>query len=178
MRIYKSDCFGDVLITNRYPPDRQIIYLDVARPRGLIVIEKASKEEGRLSDQVRGWIKENLELRAEVPGLELLEDGSVKGGSLSRDDRDILQEQQPLKSQHPGVVIGPDSCPTLSFTSGSEGRPKGVLGYANFGVNPFYLVAKLGSRPSFWVPIIFDSQLRSHNSFFLTLVVNSSCVGC
>ena len=113
------------------------MYLDVARPRSLIVIEKASREEGRLSDPVREWIQKNLDLRAEVPGLELLDDGSVKGGSLSRDDRDVLQEQQSLKSQHPGVVVGPDSCPTLSFTSGSEGRPKGVLGYANFGVNPF-----------------------------------------
>lgn len=130
-------CFRIVLITSRYPPDRQIIYLDVARPRGLIVIEKASKEEGRLSDQVREWIKENLELRAELPGLELLDDGIVMGGSLDDDGQDVLLHQQSLKSKHPGVIVGPDSAPTLSFTSGSEGRPKGVLGYAHFGVNPF-----------------------------------------
>ncbi len=28
----------------------------------------------------------------------------------------------------PRVQVGPDSIPTLSFTSGSEGRPKGVQG--------------------------------------------------
>lgn len=82
------------------------------------MIEKASQEEGRLSAQVRTWIQENLELRAEVPALELLDDGSVRGGSLDRDGKDVLLEQQSLKSTHPGVVVGPDSTPTLSFTSG------------------------------------------------------------
>ena len=110
-----------------YPPDRQIVYLDVARPRGLIVIDKASREEGRLSASVRAWIQENLDLRAEVPGLELLDDGGVKGGSLDKEGKDVLSEQQSLKSKHPGVEVDPDwPSPTLSFTSGSEGRPKGV----------------------------------------------------
>ena len=122
-----------------YPPDRQTVYLDVARPKGLIVIEKASKEEGRLSDEVRGWINENLELRAEVPGLELLDDGTVTGGSLGHgdEDEDVLLHQQSLKSKHPGVVVGPDSIPTLSFTSGSEGRPKGVQG-RHFSLTHYY----------------------------------------
>ena len=120
-----------------YPPDRQTVYLDVARPKGLIVIEKASKEEGRLSNEVSGWIKENLELRAEVPGLELLDDGTVTGGSLGHEDEDVLLHQQALKSKHPGVVVGPDSIPTLSFTSGSEGRPKGVQG-RHFSLTHYY----------------------------------------
>lgn len=67
---------------------------------------------------MRTWIQENLELRAEVPGLALLDDGSVRGGSLDRDGKDVLSEQQSLKSKHPGVIVGPDSTPTLSFTSG------------------------------------------------------------
>lgn len=129
--------FRKVTDPNRYPPDRQIIYLDVARPRGLIVIEKASKEEGRLSDQVREWIKANLELRAEVPGLELLGDGNVVGGSPDDNGQDVLLHQQSLKSKHPGVLVGPDSAPTLSFTSGSEGRPKGVCG-RHFSLTHYY----------------------------------------
>ena len=120
-----------------YPPDRQTTYLDVARPRGLIVIEKASKEEGRLSDQVREWINANLELRVEVPGLELLNDGSVTGGSLDHNGKDVLQEQESLKGTYPGVIVGPDSTPTLSFTSGSEGRPKGVRG-RHFSLTHYY----------------------------------------
>ena len=54
-----------------------------------------------------------------MPGLELLDDGSVAGGSLDHNGKDVLQDQQSLKSKYPGVVVGPDSTPTLSFTSGT-----------------------------------------------------------
>ena len=110
----------------------------------MIVIDKATREEGGLSPKVRNWIKQNLDLRTEVPGLELLDDGTLRGGSLEHDRADVLEKEQPLKSQHPGVVVGPDSQPTLSFTSGmleskiirrfidrktgSEGIPKGCKG--------------------------------------------------
>lgn len=117
-----------------YPPDRQCIYLDVARPTGLIVIEKASQEEGKLSDQVRIWIRENLDLKAEVPALALLDDGTLRGGIQGHDRKDVFQEHQALKSKNPDIIVGPDSTPTLSFTSGSEGRPKGVKG-RHFSLN-------------------------------------------
>lgn len=110
----------------------------------MIVIDKATREEGGLSPKVRNWIKENLDLRTEVPGLELLDDGSLRGGSLKTDGIDVLEKQQSQKSQHPSVIVGPDSQPTLSFTSGmfrchvigrftnsetgSEGIPKGCKG--------------------------------------------------
>lgn len=54
-----------------------------------------------------------------MPGLELLDDGTVMGGLLDYDGQDVLLHQQSLKSKHPGVVVGPDSTPTLSFTSGT-----------------------------------------------------------
>lgn len=114
------------VIDPSYPPDRQNIYLDVARPRALVVIDKATREAGELTDKVRSFIKENLQLRTEIPGLELKDDGTLVGGSL--DGKDVFASQSSLKSKSPGVIVGPDSCPTLSFTSGSEGRPKGVLG--------------------------------------------------
>ena len=110
----------------------------------MIVIDKATREEGGPSPKVRNWIKENLDLRTEVPGLELLDDGTLRGGSLENGGVDVLEEQQVLKSRHPDVVVGPDSQPTLSFTSGksfgiwdrvwteemvgSEGIPKGCRG--------------------------------------------------
>ena len=55
-----------------------------------------------------------------MPGLELLDDGSVAGGSLDHNGTDVLQDQQSSKSKYPGVVVGPDSTPTLSFTSGTH----------------------------------------------------------
>lgn len=114
------------VIDPSYPPDRQNIYLDVARPRALVVIDKATREAGELTDKVRNFIKEHLDLRTEVPGLELKDDGTLVGGNVN--GKDVLADQITLKSQGTGVVVGPDSTPTLSFTSGSEGRPKGVRG--------------------------------------------------
>ena len=114
------------VIDPAYPSDRQITYLDVARPRALVVIEEASREAGQLSESVREYIKGNLQMRTEIPGLRIDADGSLKGG-LSN-GQDVLAAQAALQGVNPGVLVGPDSIPTLSFTSGSEGRPKGVLG--------------------------------------------------
>ncbi|KAI5356962.1 Putative AMP-dependent synthetase/ligase, phosphopantetheine binding ACP domain, AMP-binding protein [Septoria linicola] len=115
------------VIDPAYPPGRQIIYLEVAQPRALVCIEKAKKEAGELAPIVRSYINDKLNLRTEVPGLMLQDDGSVIGGSL-QGGQDCLRAQQASKGELPGVLVGPDSTPTLSFTSGSEGRPKGVKG--------------------------------------------------
>ena len=115
------------VIDPAYPPDRQIIYLDVARPRALVVIDKATRDAGPLDRSVRDWIKQNLDLRTEVSALKLQDDGSLLGGSDSS-GKDCLSDAVDKKADLPGVVIGPDSTPTLSFTSGSEGKPKGVRG--------------------------------------------------
>ncbi|EXJ65614.1 L-aminoadipate-semialdehyde dehydrogenase [Cladophialophora psammophila CBS 110553] len=109
-----------------YPPDRQNIYLDVSRPRALVIIDKATQDAGELSDKVRGFINDNLDLKTEVPALRLRDDGFLQGGEVA--GKDIFASTRSLKAKGPGVVVGPDSVPTLSFTSGSEGKPKGVRG--------------------------------------------------
>ena len=58
--------------------------------------------------------------------MRLKDDGTLVGGL--KNGEDCLANQQKLKSDFPGVLVGPDSTPTLSFTSGSEGKPKGVKG--------------------------------------------------
>lgn len=98
----------------------------MSQPRALVVIDKATREAGPLSDQVRSYISENLQLRTEIPALELKDDGTIVGGM--KGDSDALEAEQELKAELPGVLVGPDSTPTLSFTSGSEGKPKGVKG--------------------------------------------------
>uniref|UniRef100_A0A060TAU4 Alpha-aminoadipate reductase n=1 Tax=Blastobotrys adeninivorans TaxID=409370 RepID=A0A060TAU4_BLAAD len=112
------------VIDPAYPPERQNIYLSVAKPQALVVLRKA----GELSDLVRDYIGKELNLKTEVPALELLDDGSLIGGSTSAGTPDVLADAQSLKEKGTGVVVGPDSNPTLSFTSGSEGIPKGVFG--------------------------------------------------
>jgi len=114
------------VIDPAYPADRQIIYLDVARPRALVVIKKAVEKAGGLASSVTTWIADNLHLRTTVPELIIEDGGRVSGGVHGSGD--ILGDVEALKANLPGVVVGPDSTPTLSFTSGSEGRPKGVRG--------------------------------------------------
>jgi len=109
-----------------YPPDRQTIYLDVAKPRALINLEKATLEAGELTDHVRSFIRDNLHLRTEIPALVIKDDGTLYGGTI--EGRDVLQDQQASRTMPTNVVVGPDDIPTLSFTSGSEGIPKGVRG--------------------------------------------------
>ncbi|MCJ1474300.1 large subunit of alpha-aminoadipate reductase [Lambiella insularis] len=114
------------VIDPAYPPDRQVIYLDVARPSALIVIEKASQEAGKIDEEVLRFVEQDLELKTTIPALMLYEDGKLFGGDFN--GKDVLEDQSILASDQPNVVVGPDSIPTLSFTSGSEGRPKGVQG--------------------------------------------------
>ncbi|ROT36717.1 L-aminoadipate-semialdehyde dehydrogenase large subunit [Sodiomyces alkalinus F11] len=112
----------------QYPPDRQKILLEVAGPRFLVHILRATEESGKMSDSVAEFIKSNLSIKAEVPALQLLADGRLQGGLVHVDGQDCLHDYESLRGSLPGVVVGPDSIPTLSFTSGSEGRPKGVQG--------------------------------------------------
>ncbi|KAI0122333.1 large subunit of L-aminoadipate-semialdehyde dehydrogenase [Daldinia grandis] len=109
-----------------YPPARQKIYLEVSQPRALIKIGRATDENGPLADLVQGYIDQELQLKAQVPELRLLDDGTLSGGQV--DSQDIFEPLKSLASSPPDAIVGPDSNPTLSFTSGSEGRPKGVLG--------------------------------------------------
>ncbi len=91
-----------------------IIYLDVAHPTALVVIDKASEETGPLDSKVRAFIQDSLHLRTEIPGLRILDDGTVFGGML--EGRDVLAPQTSMKADAPGVVVGPDSVPTLSVS--------------------------------------------------------------
>ena len=109
-----------------YPPMRQKVYLEIAQPCALINIAKATDEAGPLAPLVRSYIDTELQLKAEIPLLRLRDDGSLLGDG--RDSKDIFSQARTKASSPPDIQVGPDSVPTLSFTSGSEGRPKAVEG--------------------------------------------------
>lgn len=75
---------------------------------------------------VRSYIDDELQLKAEVPALRLRDDGVLAGDEDGKGD--LFAQVRAKATSPPDVLVGPDSNPTLSFTSGSEGRPKGVLG--------------------------------------------------
>lgn len=110
----------------QYPPERQNILLDVAKPSFLVQIQRAIEDYGQPTSIVTDFIASNLDLKATVPALQLSDSGELSGGLV--DGKDCLAAQASSREQEPNVVVGPDSIPTLSFTSGSEGRPKGVQG--------------------------------------------------
>ena len=94
-----------------------------AQPRALVIIEKATREAGELDPKVQDFIKTKLSLKTTVPGLMIQDDGSLLSGSLENGKDIFLTANEDAKAG-PDIMIGPDDTPTLSFTSGSEGRPK------------------------------------------------------
>jgi L-2-aminoadipate reductase len=114
------------VIDPQYPPERQKVLLDVARPRFLVCIQKANEDAGPPSDLVLDFVASSLRLRSTIPALELCDNGELKGGCV--DGKDCLDASVYSREDPVHVFVGPDSVPTLSFTSGSEGRPKAVQG--------------------------------------------------
>ncbi|UKZ67677.1 uncharacterized protein TrAtP1_008832 [Trichoderma atroviride] len=72
------------VIDPQYPPERQTVLLDVAKPRFLVCIEKANEEFGPPSDLVLKFASDNLSLKSTIPALELLDNGELRGGFCQR----------------------------------------------------------------------------------------------
>ncbi|KAL7769223.1 hypothetical protein ACKLNR_000607 [Fusarium oxysporum f. sp. zingiberi] len=109
----------------QYPPQRQQIYLQVSKPTALISIRKATEESGPLAPLVQKCIDDELSIKIKTPDLRFTDDGELTAGE---DSADIFANVKERASTPPDMLIGPDSNCTLSFTSGTQGLPKGVLG--------------------------------------------------
>jgi L-2-aminoadipate reductase len=107
----------------------------VAQPSAIINIARATDETGPLAPMVRSYIDESLQLKAEIPSLRLADHGFLSG--VQNWSNDIFANVRMKSSSPPDILVGPDSNPTLSFTSGTEGRPKAVLS-RHFSLTKYY----------------------------------------
>ena len=107
MGILKSGATFTV-IDPAYPVARQIIYLKVSKPRGIVTLAAA----GGLDAEVQKYIDNDLDVCCQLDGLTT----------------EPVGELAEVSDASPGIMVGPDSIGTLSFTSGSTGLPKAVRG--------------------------------------------------
>jgi L-aminoadipate-semialdehyde dehydrogenase len=84
---------------------------------------------------VQKYIDEELCIKTQITDLRLSDAGVVSGGE--KDGDDIFASLRDKASSPPDVIVGPDSNPTLGFTSGSEGKPKAVLG-RHYGLTRYF----------------------------------------
>ncbi|PVU90289.1 hypothetical protein BB561_004937, partial [Smittium simulii] len=120
------------VIDPAYPPARQNIYLSVAKPKAIIVLDKA----GKLHPDVLNYIDNELDIACKLDAIALDDNGVLtsKISDLTHVCSLVEQSTDPMDDV---VSVGPDSVGTLSFTSGSTGIPKGVQG-RHFSLTHFY----------------------------------------
>jgi amino acid adenylation domain-containing protein len=97
-----------VILDPTYPPSRLLGYLQTTRPKGWIRIGEA----GTLDATLQGYAQ-TLSFSIEL---------------CSRTEANGQDSLEAYSTAESGVAVGPEDMAYLAFTSGSSGRPKGIVG--------------------------------------------------
>jgi amino acid adenylation domain-containing protein len=98
-----------MILDPAYPPARLAEYLDSAQPRGWVQIAAAGACPAELEQHARSLVGQ-------------------RHITLRQRDAALAQEPADYSCADPGVAVGPDDRACVTFTSGSIGRPKGIIG--------------------------------------------------
>jgi L-aminoadipate-semialdehyde dehydrogenase len=151
------------IIDPAYPPARQIIYFEVAEPRALVMIKAA----GPLPAETKAYVERTKTIRTVLEGLDM--------EMLQAGKEGVLAEHS---TSDPKVEVSPHNICTLSFTSGTTGIPKGVMGRhislthfypwmaQEFGIGEndrFTMLSGIAHDPiqrDVFTPLFFGAQIR------------------
>lgn len=98
------------VIDPQYPPPRQIVYLSVAKPAALVVLERA----GVLHEDVEAYARSGKDFKEPfvVEGVHLNDDGTMRSKSAVMAEQEKLAAADVMKLHEGFPVLGPDSVAT------------------------------------------------------------------
>ena len=150
-------------------PDGLSEILRELEPKVLIVSSKPEKTARALGPAVSGAVRV-LVIRPRLPGQ-----------SMGEDVFPHIDELPGLSEENPGLAIDPKSCAAIIYTSGSAGKPKGVmLSHANIVANTRAIIEYLELTSSDIQMVVLPffyvmgmSLLNTHVAIGGTVVINN-----